>query len=100
MLRSHRCVSRTLLAARPLLIAGRQGHHGKRSARVSQVVLAVAEERAREPAAAFALVGFQPRDPSLKRSLVSGNARAAKHVNREAGAVAVAGVEVLRQVLV
>src|SRR5262249_30040435 len=73
------------------LFASLQGQDCERRPRVRDVMAAVAVERAREPAARFALVGLQPGDPAPNGFLGSGDPGLTQDVQHQAGRVAVAG---------
>jgi len=76
---------------RPNLFAGLQGQDCKRCPRVGDVMAAIVIERAREPAARFALISLQPGDPALDRLLGGRDPGLAQDVQHQAGRVAIAG---------
>ena len=72
---------------------------GEGRARVRNIMLAVGMQRAREPAAAIALMALQPGDAALDLRIVGRHASAAQNVDHEAGAIAVARLRVLRRAI-
>src|SRR5579859_31282 len=82
------------------LLASRQGHDGEGAADVGEIVLVVAVQRTREPAAALALMRAEPVAAALQGWIAGRDAGAAQHEDHEAGAVAVADVGCLRLVIV
>src|SRR4029079_701179 len=92
------CATLYVLFRSHLLPSFIQREHAVRAAGVGDVVGLVVVERAREPAAAFALVGFQPLHCAGNGRVGRLHARLQEDVGGEAGAVAVArGVRVVRR---
>src|SRR5438270_13500492 len=73
----------------------RQRHDSEHAADVCEIMGIVLVERAREPSAAVTLIRLDPSDALLDGRIARRDPGAPENVNREAGGIAVAGVEVL-----